>query len=210
MAINRMEKQKLSEAFGKLKFGEKMLFGIFSLVLVGAVVGYIALEIVRSGMTKPMFPVIKYNFSADGLRGSELFRVEGCTTCHSALRNGTNMSLGLDGIGSKYSRERILKFLKNPEATYPAKTMEHGPSPKLASYVEQLPDEKLNAITAFLSELTTSPGSSTARLPPEERSDFIEAMVSRWAPVQWKSEYKDVRDDQKQHAKEDKHVTGSK
>ncbi|MES1981551.1 MAG: cytochrome c [Pseudomonadota bacterium] len=208
MAIGRIG--KINMAFGKLKFGEKMLFGIFALLLLGAVVGYIALEIVRSGMTKPMFPVIKYNFSASGLRGSELFRKEGCTTCHSAMRNGTNMSLGLDGIGSKYSRDNILKFLKHPEETYPAKTLEHGPSPKLAWYVEQLPEEDLQAIASFLSELTAAPGSSSARLPPEGRSDFIDAMVSRWAPDSWKLEYKDIRTEQKTDTKEDKHDTGSK
>jgi cytochrome c553 len=208
MAIGRIG--RLNIAFSKLKFGEKMLFGIFGLLLLGAVVGYIALEIVRSRMTTPMFPVVKYSFSPVGLRGSEVFRKEGCTTCHRALRNGTNMSLGLDGIGSKYSRDKILQFLKHPEETYPAQTLEHGPSPKLANYVEKLPDEDLQAVATFLSELKAAPGTSNARLPPEGRSDFIDAMVSRWAPESWKTEYKDIRTEQKVDTKEDKNDTGSK
>ena len=182
---------------GKIKFGEKILFGIFALIGIFAVASFVMMEIVRSHMDKPMFPpTTHFDFSAEGLRGSVLFRKDGCTSCHRAVRNGTNMGLDLDGIGSKRSPQYLIAFLKNPEATYESKTIDHGPEPKEAAYVAKLPEKDLQSLAVFLSELRATQGSPDAPMPPKGRSGFIDEMVKVWAPGDWKSEFHDVRKDE--------------
>jgi len=195
-----------------LKRGEKILFGVFALIGVFSVASFIMLEIVRARMDKPMYPNnIHYDFSAEGLRGSTLFRKAECTQCHRAIQNGTSAGVDLDGIGSKRTLEYLRNFLKNPEATYAAKTIDHGPPPKAAAaYVARLSEADLEAVAVFLSELRADQGASMARLPVEGRSGFIDEMVKVWAPDNWKSEYKDIREEAKSNEKEGKHDAGTK
>lgn len=184
-------------AISNMKLGEKLLFGGFAFIGIMALASWLVLEVVRLRMDKPMYPVLQYEFSTAGLRGSEIFRTAGCTICHRAMRNGTNMGLVLDGIGSKRTLEYLNKFLIDPEATYPGTTMDHGPS-KGAAFVAKLPQSDLQAIAVFLSELKASPGSNASRLPPAGgESSFIDEMVKMWAPESWKSDYKDVREEVK-------------
>lgn len=198
-------------ASGKMKLGEKLLFGGFALIGILAFIGWLVLENVRKHLDKPMYPVLEYNFSVEGMHGSELFRTSGCTICHRAMRNGTNMGLVLDGIGSKRSLDYLNKFLINPEASYfGGTTMDHGPA-KGAAFVAKLPPADLRAIAAFLSELRANPGSNASRLPPAGgESGFIDEMVRMWAPDSWKSEHKDVREEMKLKAKGGRHDAGSK
>ena len=178
-----------------LKTGEKVLFGIVGVFILLAVVAYIILESVRMTSEKPMFEVkTSYHFTEQGARGSALFRKSRCTSCHRALRNGTNMGLSLDGVGSERSYEWIYSFLTDPEKTYGAATIDHGLPPKEASYVSQLPDDQLQAIAMFISELKAAQGSASAPEPPEGRSEFIDNMVQTWAPKEWKDKYTDVRE----------------
>ncbi len=183
-------------AKGGIKRGEKILFGVVALICVFALASFIMMEVIRARMDKPMYAdATHFDFSAEGLRGSELFRVHGCTACHRAVRNGTNMGLDLDGIGSKRDLTYLVNFLRDPEATYGSRTLDHGPKPKEAAYVAGLPDDKRHAIAVFLSELRANRGSPDAPLPPLERSGFIDEMVKVWAPDNWKSEHHDVRQD---------------
>ena len=194
-----------------LKRGEKILFGVFALIGIFAVASFIMLEVVRARMDKPMYPShIHYDFSAVGLRGSSIFRTAECTQCHRAIQNGTSAGVDLDGIGSKRTLQYLRDFLKNPEATYAAKTIDHGPAPKGAAYVAKMPEADLEAIAVFLSELRADQGSSVARLPVEGRSGFIDEMVKVWAPDNWKSERKDIREEANSNAKEGSHDAGTK
>jgi cytochrome c553 len=194
-----------------LKRGEKILFGVFALIGVFSIASFVMLEVVRARMDKPMYQTTThYDFSADGLRGSILFRKAGCTACHRAVQNGTSAGVDLDGIGSKRNLQYLREFLKKPEATYPAKTIDHGSSPKAAAYVAELPEADLQAIAVFLSELRADQGSSVARLPVAERSGFIDEMVRVWAPDNWKSDYKDIREEAGSKAKEEQHDAGNK
>jgi len=178
-----------------LKPGEKVLFSIFGVFLVVAVLGYIALEVVRTHTDKPMF-VIKthYDLTPEGDRGSVIFRKSRCTDCHRAMNNGTNMGLDLDGIGSSKTKEWILAFLREPEKTYTTKTVDHGAAPKEAAYVAKMPEGDLEAMATFLSELKADRGSPAAPEPPEGKSTFIDDMVKMWAPKDWKHKFRDVRD----------------
>jgi hypothetical protein len=178
-----------------LKSGEKILFIIFGVFFLLAVIAYIGLETYRTNSEKPMFQqTTHFDFSEVGKIGSQIYRVNRCNSCHRALRTGTSMGLSLDGIGSKRSVEWLESFLQNPEEVYGAPTLDHGLPPKEAAYTSELPAEDRHAIAVFLSELKADPGSSVAKVPPPERSEFIDNMVKAWAPEEWHEKYEDVRD----------------
>ena len=181
-----------------LKRGEKILFGIFGIFLLVAILGYIAMETLRLRSEKPLYTITThYDFSAEGAKGSVLFRKSGCTSCHRAMRNGTNMGLDLDGIGSSKTKEWLLAFLRDPERNYPTRTVDHGMAPKQAAYVSDMPLADLQSIVVFLSELTADRGSPAAERPPEGPSAFIDDMVKMWAPPDWKNKYRDIRTEDK-------------
>ncbi len=185
-------------ATGGIKRGEKILFGVVALICIFALASFIMMEVIRSRMDRPMYAeATHFDFSAEGLHGSQLFRYKGCTACHRAVRNGTNMGLDLDGIGSKRTLQYLVSFLKNPEATYGSRTLDHGPG-KEAGKVAELPEAERHAIAVFLSELRAKRGSPDAPAPPPERSGFIDEMVKVWAPDNWKSEHHDVREGARQ------------
>jgi len=178
-----------------LRLGEKVLFGITAAFVLFAVISFAAMEIYRAHSGKKMYAATAhFDFSQEGLTGSERFRDLGCTSCHRAVRNGTNNGVNLDGIGSKRSLDYLITFLHQPEATYGTQTMDHGPD-KGAAYVARLPEQDLHSLAVFLSELKAVQGSPDARLPMEGRSGFIDEMVKIWAPSTWKSQYHDVREE---------------
>ncbi len=190
-------------ATGGLKRGEKVLFGVVALLGVMAIVSFVIMEVIRARRDHPMYAnATHFDFSEEGLKGSALFRHEGCTACHRAVRNGTNMGLDLDGIGSRRSLDYLANFLKNPEPTYAsvsngARTVDHGPG-KAAENVAALPEADRHALAVFLSELRATQGSPDAPLPPKEHSSFIDAMVKEWAPDWWKADHKDIRQEAQQ------------
>ncbi len=197
-------------AAGGLKRGEKILFGVIALLCVLAIASFIIMEIVRARMDHPMYAnATHFDFSEEGLRGSSLFRYKGCTSCHRAVRNGTNMGLDLDGIGSRRSLEYLVNFLKDPEATYGTRTVDHGPN-KGAQDVAKLPEADRHALAVFLSELRAVQGSPDARLPPEGKSGFVDEMVKEWAPSDWKSSHKDLREEANAKQKEERGGAASK
>jgi len=177
-----------------LKTGEKVLFGSVALLILITIQNYVVLEWIRMSSDKPMYPVrTHYDFAGEGFRGSELFRKNNCTSCHKAVGNGTNMGLELDGIGSRHDLAYLLAFLHDPENTYGSKTVDHGPAPKEASYVAQLPEADRHAIAVFLSQLKADRGAPAAQEPPTGKSGFIDAMLDMWAPDSWRMAFSDVR-----------------
>lgn len=178
----------------KLKTGEKIMFGVFGAFVVFAAISFVILEVVRWNSTTPMYgATMHFDFSPEGHRGSKIYRESRCNSCHRAMRNGTNMGLSLDGLGSKRSQEWILKFLTEPESVATTRTLDHGAAPKEAAYVAKLPPENLHAISVFLSELRVDRGGASSALPPEGRSEFIDSMVKTWAPKEWEGRFTDVR-----------------
>jgi len=178
-----------------LKSGEKILLIVFAVFFLLAMVAYVGLETVRHNKEEPMFEQNTFfDFSEVGKEGYTLYREARCSSCHRAVRAGTSMGLILDGIGSKYSREWLENFLINPEAMYGAPTLDHGLPPKEAAYVSEIPRENIYKISVFLSELRANAGSSVAKVPPPEHSEFIDGMVKMWAPKEWDEKYEDIRD----------------
>jgi cytochrome c553 len=189
-----------------MKKGEKILFGIIGLLVFITVVNFTVLETVRHNSDKPLFPILThFDFSAEGLRGYEVYQQSSCYTCHRAVGSGTSMGVSLDGLGSKHDVNYFYNFLKAPEQTYGAKTLDHGAPPKDAAYVSSLPDADLRAMAVFLSELKSDQGSSTSFEPPQGESSFINAMLDMWTPEGWRNKFKDIRDWMKSNSKEDQH-----
>lgn len=177
-----------------LKSGEKILFIVFGVFFVLALIAYVGLETVRLTSDEPMFKSTTFfDFSEEGKAGSAIYRKANCNACHRALRAGTSMGLSLDGIGSKRSVEWLEEFLIDPEKMY-GRTLDHGLPPKEAAYASELPPEDRRRIAIFLSELRADPGSSVSKMPPPEHSAFVDNMVKMFAPAEWKEKYTDIRD----------------
>jgi len=176
-----------------MKRGEKILFGFFGLLVVITVINFTVLESIRRHSDKPMFPVLThFVFSEIGKVGYEVYQQQGCYTCHRAVGSGTSMGISMDGLGSKYEVSYFYNFLKDPENTYRARTLDHGPG-KDAAYVAKIPDADLRSMSVFLSELKSDQGSSSSFEPPKGESSFINTMVDMWTPDGWRSEFTDIR-----------------
>lgn len=178
----------------RLRTGERVIFGVVIMIMLVAVINYAILGWIGHTSDKPLFPVrTHYEFAGEGFHGSELFRQNNCNLCHRAIGNGSNMSLNLDGIGSRHGLAYIESFLGDPEGTYRSRTVDHGAPPKEAAYVSQLPAGDRHAIAVFLSQLRTDQGGASAQLPPPGKSGFIDAMLDMWAPDGWRIMFNDVR-----------------
>ncbi len=179
-----------------LKSGEKILFIVFGVFFLLALIAYVGLETVRLNSEEPLFAqTTHFDFSPLGSQGSKIYREARCNSCHRALRTGTSMGLSLDGIGSKRSKEWLAQFLLHPESVYEGGiTLDHGLRPKEAAYASEMSAEDRHAIVVFLSELKADPGSSVAKVPPPEKSAFIDNMVEMWAPKEWGDKYTDIRE----------------
>ncbi len=189
-----------------MKLGEKILFGLVGVLVLITVVSFFSLESIRHKSEKPLFPILThYEFTPEGERGYGIYQHNGCYECHHAVGSGTSMGVSLDGVGSKHDLNYFYRFLKDPENTYGAKTLEHGEPPKSAAYVSKLSDADLHAMAVFVSELKADQGSSSSFEPPEEQSSFIDAMLQMWTPAGWKSQFVDIRDWMKNNSKESQH-----
>ncbi len=189
-----------------MKKGEKILFGIIGLLVVITVVNFAVLEAVRKHADKPLFPVLThFDFSTEGMQGYHLYQQSNCYTCHRAVGSGTSMGVSLDGLGSKHDASYFYNFLKNPEQTYGARTLDHGDAPKDAAYIAKISDTDLRSMAVFLSELKSDQGSSSSFEPPKGDSSFINAMLDMWTPDGWRSQYKDIREWMKTQPQEEHH-----
>lgn len=194
-----------------MKKGEKILLGIIGLLVLVTIIGGVSMEWVRQHTDKPMFPILThYDFSGDGLQGFTLYRQSNCNACHRAVGSGTSMGVSLDGLGSKHDVNYFYNFLKYPEQTYGAKTLDHGAPPKDAAYVSALPDADLHTMAVFLSQLKSDQGSSSSFEPPKGESSFIDAMLDMWVPDLWRGQYKDIRVKATTNEQEGKHDAGTK
>lgn len=189
-----------------MKLGEKILFWIVGLLVVITVINFTVLQKASHNSVKSLYPILThYDFTPAGLRGYSIYEHDNCYDCHKAVGSGTSMGVTLDGLGSKHDVNYFYNFLKNPEKTYGAETLDHGAPPKDAAYVSSLPDSDLHDLAVFVSELKADQGSSTAYEPPKGESGFIDTMLYMWTPDNWRSKYRDIRDWMKSKSQEDKH-----
>jgi hypothetical protein len=173
--------------------GEKVLFGIAGLFVLFAVLSFIGMEIYRIHSGKKMYAITShFDFSPEGLRGSERFRDLGCSACHRAVRNGTNNGVNLDGIGSRRTLDYLIAFLHQPEPTYG--TRNRGTWRRQGGGLCRAAAGSGPAFAGHLPVGTEGqPGIARCTPAVDSRSGFIDDMVKIWAPSSWKSQYHDVR-----------------
>jgi len=183
----------------KLKTGEKLLFIVAGAFIILAIIAFGIMQYMSNTGAKPLFAhKTHFDLTKLGNEGSQIYRHNGCTECHRAMSEGSNMGNSLDGIGSRHNAAWIEQFLTHPETTYDHATMDHGKKPKQAYYVALLPKEDIHKMAIFLSELKSDQGSASSPVPPKGDSPFIDEMVKTWAPDAWKHKYKDIRDKEPQ------------
>lgn len=56
------------------------------------------------------------NTQYEGASGKDLLVTFGCTTCHGADVNGTNLAPGLAGLKKHYDRDKLINYLRNPQS----------------------------------------------------------------------------------------------
>jgi len=189
-----MREDKKQNTNNRFKTGEKLLFIVAGAFIILASIGFGIMQYMMATHDKPIFEQhTHFDLSEVGHKGSEIYHQNACSECHRAMSEGTNMGNSLDGIGSRRSVVWLERFLAEPEKNYDHVTMDHG-AKKQAAYVSQLPKEDIHALAVFLSELKSDQGSSSSPVPPKGESPFIDSMVKTWAPDEWKSKYKDIRD----------------
>ncbi|MDQ6954557.1 MAG: c-type cytochrome [Mariprofundaceae bacterium] len=179
----------------RLKTGEKLMFIVAGAFVILASIAFAVMQYLMFTRDEPLFEQkTHYDLSAEGQKGSLIFREAACTECHRAMRGGTNMGNNLDGTGSKRTLQWIEDFLADPEPVYGHETMDHGPKPKQAFYVAEMSEQERHLMAVYLSQLISEQGSASSPVPPKGESPFIDAMVNTWAPDAWKEKYKDIRD----------------
>lgn len=77
---------------------------------------------------------------ASAAKGERLFMAQGCYGCHTVGRVGTPIGPDLSRVGGKYSRDYLVRWLRDPAAQRPSAHM-----PRL-----ELSAEEIEALSAFL------------------------------------------------------------
>ena len=84
-------------------------------VLVGSIL-IIAFAVVVGTVIYLKPPPVQFVYvqTADSLKGEDIYRREGCLSCHEIFGNGASYGPSLDGVGSKRDREWLIRYLKAP------------------------------------------------------------------------------------------------
>jgi len=61
-------------------------------------------------------PMPQAGMSSKELNGAELLSKNGCTNCHGAGLEGTQMAPPLVNISSNWTREKLINYLRNPSS----------------------------------------------------------------------------------------------
>lgn len=85
------------------------------IVIVGSVL-IIAFAVVVGTViyTKP--PPVQFTYVATELttKGEVIYRREGCLSCHEIFGNGASYGPSLDGIGSRRTKDWLIRYIKSP------------------------------------------------------------------------------------------------
>lgn len=89
--------------------------------------------------------------------GKNIFKAQGCLSCHSLAREGAGIPL--DGIGSRMSVDQIHNYVENPQAVNPNSTM--------PAFIKSITHNEVEAIARYLSIYTAgAPASTPASATP--------------------------------------------
>jgi len=143
-----------------VKRGEKVMFGV-SIALAVAAVLQVAMR--TSSSDKPRQPRDYSEWTEDALKGYELYKKEGCNSCHRVLRVGEiGVAPVLDGEGTRRSSEWLRAYFDNPPSVVPGTAHDGslGPDFRVLGGKEQ------ELLVAFMASLKSNPGSSNYPVPP--------------------------------------------
>ena len=116
------------------------------LVIAGSLL-IISFAVIVGGVIylKPPPVQFVYQQTANTLKGEEIYRREGCLSCHEIFGNGASYGPSLDGVGSKRDKDWLIRYLKAPWPGVSAKSYRL----KMPTY-DHLPEDDLNYLADYL------------------------------------------------------------
>lgn len=129
----------------KLNLGEWVVVtGAVLIVMFAVVVGVVI-------YLKPPPVQFVYEQTAETRLGEEIYRREGCVSCHEIFGNGASYGPSLDGVGSKRSKLWLQKYMKAPWSGVSVKPYRL----KMPPY-DHLSERDMNLLTDYLLALKIS------------------------------------------------------
>ncbi len=98
-------------------------------------------------------PPIQFSYTETPLtaQGEAIYRREGCLSCHEIFGNGASYGPSLDGVGSKRTKDWIVRYLKSPWPGVSVKTYRL----RMPSY-SHLPNDDLSKLAEYLLALKST------------------------------------------------------
>ncbi len=144
-----------------MKKGERIFFWVSGVIAVLAVVSVAGRY---SGDDTPHKARDYYEWSDAGIEGYELYKKNGCNSCHRALRMGeAGVAPVLDGEGTRRSEQWLVSYMQDPESMVPGSA--HSPD-RMGPDFGQFDAQQREYFVKFLVGLKSNPGSSNYPVPP--------------------------------------------
>lgn len=129
----------------KLNLGEWIVvIGAVLIVAFAVIVGIVI-------YLKPPPVQFVYEQTAETRLGEEIYRREGCVSCHEIFGNGASYGPSLDGVGSKRSKLWLQRYMKAPWPGVSVKPYRL----KMPPY-DHLSERDMNLLTDYLLALKIS------------------------------------------------------
>lgn len=143
-----------------MKRGEKIMFGLAIGLTVAAVV---EVGMRYSAGHRPAGPRDYTEWTQEALQGYELYKRNGCNSCHRVLRVGEiGVAPVLDGEGTRRSREWLMAYFDRPGEVVPGSAHDG----RLGPDFRMLGGDERRLLVEFMTSLKSKPGSSNYPLPP--------------------------------------------
>lgn len=143
----------------KLKFGEKVMFGIAALLAVAAV----GKTVMQSRAEGPAHVRDFYEWTVAGLEGKALYGQLGCNNCHRVMGVGeVGLAPVLDGEGTRRQRDWLVHYFESPTSVVPGSAHDGHLGPDF----RRLAPEQRIVLIEFLFGLKAGPASPNYPTPP--------------------------------------------
>ena len=122
------------------------------IVIAGSVL-IIAFAVVVGSIIYLKPPPVRFTYqqTPGTLQGEIIYRREGCLSCHEIFGNGASYGPSLDGVGSKRTKEWLIRYLKSPWGGVSAKPYRL----KMLPY-DHLPENDLDSLAEYLLALKST------------------------------------------------------
>lgn len=144
-----------------MKKGERIFFWVSGVIAVLAVVSVAGRY---AGDSSPHESRDYYEWSDAAGKGYELYKKNGCNSCHRVLRMGeAGVAPVLDGEGTRRSEQWISAYMQDPESMVPGSA--HS-ADRMGPDFGQFDAQQRQYFVKFLVSLKSNPGSSNYPVPP--------------------------------------------